>query len=174
MKKKDLPFMPEYFDRYIDLCEDKDIVDVLSETLVNINEDSVEKMRALGTKVYETGKWTISDIIQHIIDTERILSYRALRFAREDKSEINGFEENDYAVTAQGYQRDFDELVAEFQAVRMGTIALFKSFTDEMKQQEGVASGLKTNVLALGFTIAGHQLHHANVIRERYFPILEK
>ncbi|ANQ52073.1 DinB family protein [Flammeovirga sp. MY04] len=174
MKKKDLPFMPEYYDRYIDLCEDKDIVDVLSETLVNINEDSVEKMRALGTMVYETGKWTIPDIIQHLIDTERILAYRALRFAREDKTALDGFEENDYAVTAQGYQRDFDDLVAEFQAVRMGTISMFKSFTDEMLQQEGTASNVKINVLALGYTIAGHQLHHANVIRERYLPLLEK
>ncbi|NLR93720.1 MULTISPECIES: DinB family protein [Flammeovirga] len=174
MKKKDIPFMPEFYDRYINLCEDKDVVDVLSETLVNINMDNVEKMRELGTRVYATGKWTMHDIIQHIIDTERILAYRALRFAREDKTEIEGFEENAYAVTALGYQRDFDELVAEFQAVRMGTIAMFKSFTDEMLLQEGVASGIKNNVLAIGFTIAGHQLHHGNVIKERYFPLLDQ
>ncbi|AZQ65422.1 DinB family protein [Flammeovirga pectinis] len=172
MNKKELPFMPEYFDRYINLTEDNNVVDVLSESITKINSDFVEQLEKLGTQVYAANKWTALDLLQHLIDTERILAYRALRFAREDKTPIPGFEENDYAVNSMANHRELSDLINEFQAVRLGTIALFKSFSDEMLLQVGTASGQEISVLALGFTIVGHQIHHMNILDERYFPML--
>ncbi|MBB6463620.1 DinB family protein [Flammeovirga kamogawensis] len=172
MNKKELPFMPVFFDRYINLTDDNNVIDILSESISKLNSDFVEKLEQLGTDVYAANKWTVLDLMQHMIDTERILAYRALSFAREDKTPLPGFEEDDYAVNSMANHRELADLINEFQVVRMSSIALFKSFSDEMLLQVGTASGNEISVLALGFTIAGHQLHHMKIIEERYFPLL--
>lgn len=117
---------------------------------------------------YAEGKWTIKDIIQHTIDAERIFAYRALRFARNDKTELPGYEEDDFANEAKGNKRSIMELLTEFSAVRHATLLLFKSFNEEQLLQTGIASDNAMSVRALGFVIIGHQNHHQRVFEERY------
>jgi hypothetical protein len=117
---------------------------------------------------YADGKWTIKDIIQHIIDSERVFSYRALRFARNDSTELPGFEENYYVNFANGSQRSIMELLTELSAVRHSTLYLFKSFKDEQLLRIGIASNNPMSVRAIGFVIIGHQNHHHKIFLERY------
>ncbi|WP_269684512.1 DinB family protein [Flavobacterium lacustre] len=117
---------------------------------------------------YAEGKWTIKDIIQHVIDTERIFAYRALRISRNDTTPLPGFEENDYVENTKANERGIQDLLAEFSAVRYAALFLFKSFSEEQLKRIGTASGTVISVRAIGFIIIGHQKHHQNVFQERY------
>lgn len=117
---------------------------------------------------YAEGKWTIKDIIQHIIDAERIFGYRALRISRNDKTPLPGFEENDYVENTNANGRSIQELLTEFSAVRHSNLLLFKSFSDEQLTRMGIVSNHTISVRALGFLIIGHQKHHQRVFQERY------
>lgn len=117
---------------------------------------------------YAEGKWTIKDIIQHIIDAERIFGYRALRISRNDKTPLSGFEENEYVENANANGRSIQELLTEFSAVRHSNLLLFKSFSDEQLTRLGIASNHTISVRALGFVMIGHQKHHQRVFQERY------
>ena len=117
---------------------------------------------------YAEGKWTIKDILQHLIDAERIFAYRALRFARNDKTALASFEENDYAIQANANQRSIQDLLTELAIVRQATLSLFKSFYKEQLLKNGIASNKTMSVRALGFTIIGHQNHHQRIFQERY------
>lgn len=170
MKRTDITIMPEYYDRYINLVEDIDILDALKKYGANIFDK--DKLKQLGEKVYEPGKWTAKEMIQHIIDGERIFSYRALRFARKDKTPLPGFNENDFTPASEANRRGIDDLLSEYDTVRQSTIQLFRSFTDEMQQRTGIASNKEVSVLAVGFISAGHGLHHVNVLKERYYKLI--
>ena len=117
---------------------------------------------------YALEKWTIKDIILHLIDAERIFTYRALRIARNDKTELPGFEENDYVVTANANNREYESLLAEYETVRNASISLFETFTSEDLFRLGTASNNSVSVRAIGYILLGHELHHKNVILERY------
>lgn len=117
---------------------------------------------------YAEGKWTIKDIIQHVIDTERIFAYRALRISRNDITPLPGFEENDYVENSKANERGIQDLLAEFSAVRYSTLFLFKSFSEEQLKRMGTASGTAISVRAIGFIIIGHQKHHQHIFQERY------
>jgi len=117
---------------------------------------------------YAEGKWTIKDIIQHLIDTERVFSYRAMRISRNDKTPLPGFEENDYVDNTNANERNLQGLLTELAVVRQSTLALFKSFSEEQLTRMGVASNSPVSVRAIGFIIIGHQKHHQNVFQERY------
>ena len=114
------------------------------------------------------GEWTIKEILVHIIDDERIYSYRALRFARNDKSELPGFEQDEYVPYSRANERDMDEILVEFRAVRAGTIALFNSLDDQALSRAGIGSGNVMSVRAAAYHIAGHELHHVQSIKENY------
>ena len=117
---------------------------------------------------YAEGKWTIKEIISHLIDTERIFCYRALRFARQDKTPVAGFDENDYVEASNANNRAIEELLEEYASVRAASISLFKSFSDADLLRKGMAGSGEVSVRALGFLIIGHEKHHINVIKERY------
>lgn len=117
---------------------------------------------------YAEGKWTIKEIIQHIIDTERIFSYRALRISRNDKIPLPGFEENDYVNNTNAKDRNLQGLLTELSAVRHATLLLFKSFSEEQLTRIGIVSENEVSVRAIGFIIIGHQKHHQKVFEERY------
>lgn len=117
---------------------------------------------------YAEGKWTIKDVLLHIIDVERIFSYRALRISRNDSTPIPGFEENDYVSFANANSRSFESLIEEYISVRKATISLFSSFTEEQYMRIGVASNNAVSVRALGYIILGHEKHHILVVEERY------
>jgi uncharacterized damage-inducible protein DinB len=117
---------------------------------------------------YAEGKWTIKDIIQHIIDAERIFCYRALRISRNDKTPLPGFEEKDYVLNTDANSRNIQELLSELAAVRQSTIMLFKSFSADQLVRMGIASNNAISTRALGYIIVGHQKHHQKVYDERY------
>ncbi|HEX8292850.1 MAG TPA: DinB family protein [Pyrinomonadaceae bacterium] len=117
---------------------------------------------------YAEGKWTVKEILAHVIDDERIYAYRALRFARNDRTELPGFEQDAYALHSGANRRSVESLLGELAAVRRATIALFDGLDDEALARSGVADGNRVTVRALAYHIAGHELRHVNVIKERY------
>ena len=117
---------------------------------------------------YAEGKWTIKDIIQHLIDSERVFAYRALRFSRNDKTPLPGFEENDYVNNTEANKRSIQDLLTELSAVRHSTLLFYKSLSEEQLARIGTASTHQLSVRALGFVIIGHQKHHQTVFEERY------
>lgn len=117
---------------------------------------------------YAEGKWTIKDIIQHIMDSERIFAYRALRFSRNDQTPLPSFEENDYAINTDAGSRSIQDLLTEFSALRHSTLLFYKSLSEDQLKRIGTASGNQISVRALGFVMIGHQKHHQKVFEERY------
>lgn len=122
----------------------------------------------MGEYRYEKGKWSIKELICHMMDAERIFAYRALRFARNDSTELAAFEENDYAPQANAHARTLKQLISEAGTLRKTTIDLFSSFTSEMLQRKGTANKNEVSVVNLGYIIAGHETHHCNILKERY------
>ena len=117
---------------------------------------------------YQVGKWTIKDIIQHLIDSERVFAYRSLRIARADKTPLPGFDENSFANYTNATARSIQDLLSEMAVVRQSTLSLFKSFSANQLLSIGVASDNEISVRAIGFIIIGHQKHHQKIFIERY------
>lgn len=157
-----------FYKNYITILGNVNLLEILNDSLENL----MNTLKGLPEEKlqyrYEEGKWTIKELIQHIIDAERVLSYRALRFARNDTTDLQGFDEDWYVNNSNGNSRDFNELLNEFSLIRKATISLFKSFSNEMLINAGSANGNNMSVRALGFIIAGHQIHHLNIIKEKY------
>jgi uncharacterized damage-inducible protein DinB len=160
---------PAYAHIYIDLLpDDGQVLKHLEDDLKSTAEfvASIPKARLLHR--YAEGKWTIKEILGHIVDDERIYVYRALRFARNDPTELPGFEQDHYARYSQANTRDTADLLDEFTLVRQSTIAFFKSLDDTALMRTGVADGQRVSVRALAYHIAGHELRHVRIIKERY------
>ena len=174
MKRSDIQTMPANYDRYISLVEDIDLYEAFDKGLQQLNELDIPRLLAVGSAVYAPGKWTIHDIFRHAIDTERVFAYRALRFARNDQTSLPGFDQVLFAANAEAEKLSLDELLSEFKVVRQSSIMLFHSFSDAALLREGVCSGIRISVLAIGFAIVGHQMHHLNIIREKYFPLIKQ
>ncbi len=119
---------------------------------------------------YAQGKWTLAEALIHMIDTERIFQYRSLRFARNDKTDLAGFEQDEYVPNSNAKKRTIKDLMEEYSAVRDSTITLFKSFDEDMLKRMGKANGFPMSVRAMGFIINGHQAHHMKIIKDRYLP----
>ena len=117
---------------------------------------------------YAEGKWTVKELLQHIIDAERVFSYRALRFARKDATPLPGFDENHFAANAKADKRSWDKLVEELKVVRRSSELLFHSFDKYQLEADGISSNTPNYVLALGYIIIGHAMHHQKIIKERY------
>jgi hypothetical protein len=171
MKREDLKSVPEYYQNYISQVPDLPLSGVLHASLEALSGKLEEKLLAIGDEVYAPGKWRIADILQHLIDGERIMSYRALRFSRKDTTPLPGFDQDTYVQAAEAHRRPVQDLLEELKLVRVSSIFLFESFTDDMLLLEGPANGKEISVAALGFIIAGHQAHHLWIIEERYLPL---
>ena len=117
---------------------------------------------------YAVGKWTLKEMLQHIIDAERVFTYRCLSFSRKDKQELPGFEENEWASASNAASRNWTDLIEEFKAVRKATEYLFASFNEEQLNSSGIVNKNSIYVLALGFICVGHCNHHRTIIEERY------
>lgn len=147
------------------------------EALQTSNQHVVKLVRALpmerGTYRYQPGKWSIQELLCHMMDAERIFAYRALRFARNDKKELQGFDENTYAPEANAHGRTLPQLADEMERLRRTTLDLFASFTPEMLQRTGKANNTEVSVLNLGYIIAGHETHHRTILQERYLTNIE-
>lgn len=163
------PSQSEYasnYEAYVEQASSEDILGFLSnsslsEFLEPIPQDKWDYS-------YAPGKWTIKEIIGHLVDTERIFTYRALRIARKDTTPIPGFEQDDYVENAQIAGRSPSSLIHEFDAVRKSTFSLFNSFNADQVASEGTASEKVISVNALAYLIIGHQKHHFKIMQERY------
>jgi len=172
MKRADIKVLPPHYDTYINKVADIEVTEALQKFGSPVILAERERLYALGYKVYAPGKWTVRDVLQHIIDCERVFAYRALRFARNDNAILHPFNENEYAVKANAIQRNMDDLLEEFYSVRASTVAMYKSFNNEMLLREGQVGNNTISVLAIGFAIAGHMNHHMAILKEKYYPLL--
>ena len=171
MKKSDLLEVEykEFYATYLNTLED---VELMSELLNGKKQflDLVETIDATKfSYAYGKDKWTVAEVLLHIIDTERVFQYRALCFCRNDKTALPSFNENDYVKEVSVANRNKENIVEEFLAVRESTITLFKNITKEQLLHTGTASNIKWSVGGLGFVICGHQKHHMKILKERYF-----
>ena len=170
MKASQLPVKEyaEYFFPYISVLGEVTLIEELEISLhefirfvQNIPMDKFDYR-------YAEGKWTIKEIIQHVIDTERIFAYRALRISRNDQTPLPGFDENNFINNTEANNRGLQDLLTELSAVRHSNIFLFKSFSEQQLQRTGIASNAGISVRAIGFIMIGHQKHHQKVFEERY------
>ena len=164
----DINEIPEFYQDYVKKLKDGSVVENLENTGKNLAELVRSVPQAKEEFAYAEGKWTIKEVIQHIIDAERVFSYRSLRFSRMDKTDLSGFEQNDYVPASKANERAMDSLFTEFGHVRASTIDLFSSFDQEMMKQVGTANGFPFSVQSIGYITAGHCLHHSDIIKERY------
>lgn len=163
-----LESIPHFYKNYVKQIEETDLIQALrisgnrmSEVVHSIAETKADYR-------YADGKWTVRELLCHLIDAERIFSYRALRFARNDKTPLAGFEENDYAHEANAPGRDLKKIADEMSRLRSSTIDLFEGFTPEMLTRKGAANKNEISVVGIGFVIAGHETHHLQILLERY------
>ncbi|HEY8512991.1 MAG TPA: DinB family protein [Cyclobacteriaceae bacterium] len=172
MKNTDL-IITDFYWRYVEPIHDIPLFAALELSEKRFGEALEGIREEQGLHRYQPEKWTIKEVVAHMLDTERIMSYRALRFARNDKTPLAGFEEKDYAPEANANNRDFAGLRNEFANLRRSTVDLFRSFTDEMMERVGSANNSQLSVRAVGYIIAGHMIHHCNILNERYRPGLQ-
>jgi uncharacterized damage-inducible protein DinB len=160
----------EYYGRYIDLVPEGDILSILEESLQQTLATLRDLPEELADYRYAPGKWSIKEVIGHVIDAERVFAYRAVSFARRDPARLPSMEQDEWADVSNAAQRPFQELLDELEAARRSTILLFKSFDEEMTALRGTASGCEFSVRCLPYIIAGHEIHHRKVIGELYLP----
>ena len=157
-----------YYGRYISLVRGNDVLAALEEqspeTLAVLSGLSDEQ----GDYRYAPDKWSIKEIVGHLADSERILSCRALRFARNDRTPLPGFEQDDYVRYSGSADASLADLMEEFTCVRRATIALFQKLSPEAWMRRGIANDNEISVRALAYAIAGHELHHRQVLRDKY------
>jgi hypothetical protein len=158
----------EYFKHYIDLVNSTEAIEALN----NSGNDFQKLIKSVddekGLYQYEDGKWSIKELISHVIDAERVFAYRAMSFARNDKNNLAGFDDHLYASNSGANDRTMASLVDEFTILRQASIALFNSLDDEMWNRSGTANNITIDVKSLAYLIAGHCRHHENILRERY------
>lgn len=168
MPNVNLSRVPEFYHKYINKVTQKELLPALDEHVKSSYEFFAGIPEEKWSHRYAEGKWSIREVLQHIIDAERIFAYRALTFARADKTELPGFEENDYAKNSEADRRAKTDLIEEWQHVSRSSQKLFQSFSNEQLEQEGVANGNPVYVKGIGFILCGHALHHIGVLKERY------
>jgi len=159
----------DYARRYVDRVPGSDVEGTLARQLAATVAmlRPVDDARAR-TYSYAPGKWTINDIIAHVVDSERVFAYRALCIARGEQKSLPGFEQDEYAKLANATDRSLTSLIDEFQIVRKSTLALFASFSDDVWQRRGTANERPVSVRGVAFVLTGHELHHVAVLQERY------
>jgi len=164
----ELALVPPFYRGYVDHVKDFDLFEILSLS----GKQTLEMVRSipedLGKYRYADNKWSIKEVLCHMMDAERIFGYRALRFARNDQTPLAGFEEKNYAPEANADGRTIVQIADEIQHVRQSTIDLFKSFSPEMLKRNGTANNTEISVVNIGFVIPGHEIHHGKILKERY------
>ena len=158
----------DYYQSYIDKCGDLDLLEGLKSNGVRVVAFLKQIQSSKHLYRYTDGKWTLKEVVQHIIDTERVFAYRALCISRKDFTHLPGFEQDDYVVNSNANAKSMSDLISEYEKVRAHTLCLFKSFSEEMFSLIGTANQSNISVRAIGFIILGHEKHHCDVIKHRY------
>jgi hypothetical protein len=157
-----------YYDRYISLVPGNDALDALDEQRRQMLLLLSGRTEADGDLRYAPDKWSLKEVLGHLNDTERIMSYRALRLARNDATPIEGFEQDDYVRNGPFARRPLSDLIEDYIAVRRATVSLFRNLDEAAWTRRGVANKNEVTVRALAFIIAGHELHHRRILEEKY------
>ncbi len=157
-----------FYHTYVGKVPEGELIALLNNQLEATVAIFANLEEAQGAYRYGEGKWSIKEVLGHIIDTERVMSYRALRVSRGDQTPLPGFEQDDYVAAFDANVRAFSDMIEEFKMVRQSTILFFKSCTDEMMLRTGTASNCPISTRALAYIILGHELHHVKILKERY------
>lgn len=168
MTHPDLTRIPEWYHGYIRQVETADLKEVLKKQHISFAGFLKTIPPEKRDYRYADGKWSIREVIQHILDAERVFAYRALCIARGEKQPLPSFDENDYAAQSDASDRSWESLEEEFKAIRLSTEILFNSFNEEKLEKTGIASGWPVYVRGIGFIIAGHLQHHWTILKEKY------
>lgn len=168
MTRPNLDPLPQFYKRYVERLRETDVLDALTDAMRELDELISTIPIELQDFAYEADKWTVRQVLCHLSDVERIMAYRALRFARNDNTPLPGFEENDYASESNPTSRSLTQLRDELKQLRLTTIDLFRSFTPAMLDRNGMANNMEFCVSNLGYIIAGHAMHHCHILQERY------
>jgi len=158
----------ESFLSYINLIKEDDPIVALEKNTKNFRKLLKRIPRKKINFSYAEGKWTLKEMLQHIIDAERVFVYRALSFSRKDSAALPGFDENEWAITSKAVKRKWDDLVDEFDFLRASTVFMFASLDEDQLLFTGTANGKPINAAALAFVCSGHVQHHMNILLERY------
>lgn len=159
----------DYYKLYINLVSGNDFLQVLKDSLVSTVDFLGKLEDSKWDYRYAEGKWSIKEVMIHIMDAEQIFAYRAIRISRNDQTPLPGFDQDDYVPFYDAENRTPESIISEYTAVRLATIAMFENFNDKMMERMGVASDFPVSVRALAYMLTGHELHHMRVLRERYF-----
>ncbi len=170
MKKSELdPYeFVQFYGTYLAAIDEVDLFEALRAGLHDFVKFVETIPESAMQHTYAEKKWTIAEVLGHIIDTERIFQYRALRFSRKDQTALPGFEQDDYVLASQSNRRTKASFLEEYLAVRKSTLALFENLTTAQLAYKGTASNIQWSVAGLGFVISGHQQHHKKILEERY------
>ncbi|MGC1618338.1 MAG: DinB family protein [Candidatus Acidiferrum sp.] len=163
-----------FYEKYISSVAGNDAVSALEAQRVQTMQLLAGRSEREGNFRYAADKWSVKDVVGHIIDSERIFAYRAMRIARGDKTPIEGFEQDDYVRDGGFNERPLASLAEEFAVVRSATLALFRSFSQEAWVRRGTANKNEVSVRALAYITAGHELHHRQILEERYFSAIPR
>ncbi len=163
-----LETIPPFYKAYVKLVSQPDVLQAMRISGYRTMELIHSIPEAKCDFRYAEGKWSIREVLCHMIDAERIFGYRALRFARNDKTELSGFDEKEYATQLNATSRSLKQIGDEMQHLRTTSVDLFESFNSEMLTRRGTANKNELSVVALGFIIAGHEIHHGKILQERY------
>ena len=167
MRPTSQEFAP-FYGKYIEKIEENDPLSALEKSLKEAFNFLPQIPEEKAEHKYAEGKWTVKELMQHLSDTERIMTYRALCIARKDQTELPGFDENAYVEALDLSNRRLSDIKEEFLELKKSTITLFRSFPTEALLRSGIMNGQPASVRALAYIIAGHQRHHFMVLRERY------
>jgi hypothetical protein len=157
-----------YYERYIALVPEGNVLDVLEGQLTDLRAFVAAVPRERERHRYASGKWTLREVLGHLIDTERVMAYRAFSIARGEIQPLNSFEPESYAMEAEADRTRLKDLLAEFEHVRQGNLLMLRRLSDEAWDRIGIASGNPVSVRALAYIMAGHVPHHLRIVREQY------
>ena len=174
MKRPEATEYADYYAKYISKVPGTDLLKVLESERSQMLQLFAGRAEREGNFRYGPEKWTVKETLGHINDAERIFACRALRIGRGDKTPLPGFEQDGFVKNGGHAGRTLEDLVEEFSAVRAASITLFRSFDENAWSQRGIASQKEVTARALGFIVAGHQIHHRMILEERYFPAIPK
>lgn len=168
-----LQTIPPFYKKYVKLIEEPDLLQALRVSNYRMLDVVASIGEANQDFRYAEGKWSIRELLCHMIDAERIFAYRAMRFARNDKTPLPGWNEDDYAPEANAGGRTLRQIVDEMSCLRASTLHLFEGFTAEMLGRKGIANDNELSVVSIGFVIAGHETHHRKILVERYLSLTQ-
>lgn len=162
---------PDYYQTYMDQLPEGDLLHLLERQATDLQQTFKNMDDKRAEEAYAAGKWTIKELLQHMLDSERVFAYRALCISRGEEASLPGYDENKYAFNSRANTRLLKDMLEEYAYVRRSTILLIRSFTSEMLDIRGTANGRQVTLRGVIYVLAAHEVHHMNILQERYLQI---